>query len=130
MLLGAAEFARLAYASIEVTNAAHSAAIYAATSHGRVADTPGIGAAATQDSLNLGAAGAISVLSVDTFCQCSDGTTISCTDNQTCFTSNTHVITSVRVITQSSFSPMINLPGAKRHTFTLQGKSTQVVENQ
>ena len=33
MLLGAAEFARLAYASIEVVNAAHAAAIYASSSH-------------------------------------------------------------------------------------------------
>ena len=38
MLLGAAEFARVAYASIEVANAAHSAAMYAASSSGSSTD--------------------------------------------------------------------------------------------
>ena len=40
MLLGAVEFARVAYASIEVANAAHSAAMYAASSSGASTDRP------------------------------------------------------------------------------------------
>src|SRR5579859_7364281 len=72
MLLGAAEFARIAYAAIEVTNAAHSAAVYAGTSSANAKDTTGITNAATGDSPNLVGSNAVSLAQNPTFsCTCS-----------------------------------------------------------
>ena len=71
MLLGAVEFARVAYASIEVANAAHSAAMYAASSSGASTDRPGITNAAVADSPDMVGGNAVSVTSVSTACTCS-----------------------------------------------------------
>lgn len=129
MLLGAAEFARLAYASIEVANAAHAAAVYAASSPDAVSDSAGIKNAAGTDAPNLAGSSALTVNNPTTSCQCSDGTSVTCADNVTCNAKNLAMITTVTVTTQSTFSPMISLPGWKQLTFTLQGKSSQVVSN-
>ncbi|HEY1581199.1 MAG TPA: TadE family protein [Terracidiphilus sp.] len=132
MLLGAAEFARIAYAAIEVTNAAHSAAVYAASSQAALADTTGISSAASGDSPNLIGGNAISVVTpITTSCTCSNTsyTPSSCSDNQTCQNGHSSLITAVTVQTQTTFSPAISLPGWKP-TITLMGKSTEVVSNQ
>lgn len=132
MLLGAAEFARVAYAAIEVTNAAHSAAVYAASGEGAVADTTGIANAASSDSLNLVGGNAISVTTpITTSCTCSDTSyaPTSCSDNQTCQNHHASMITAVTVQTSTTFSPMVSVPGWKP-TITLMGNSTEVVSNQ
>jgi Flp pilus assembly protein TadG len=132
MLLGAAEFARIAYAAITVTNAAHSAAVYAASSQAAVSDTTGITNAANGDSPNLVGGNAISVTTpVTTSCTCSNTsyTPSSCTDNQTCQNNHSSMITAVTVQTSTTFTPMITLPGWKP-TITLMGNSTEVVSNQ
>ncbi|HEY1581203.1 MAG TPA: TadE/TadG family type IV pilus assembly protein [Terracidiphilus sp.] len=137
ILLGAAEFARLAYAAIEVTNAAHAAAVYAATSVANVTFdsggnpqiTTGMSNAASADSPNLVGGNAVSVTAVQTTCQCTDGTSVACTDSSTCQGKSTGMITTVTITTRSTFSPLISLPRWKP-TFTLQGKSSQVMENQ
>jgi Flp pilus assembly protein TadG len=130
MLLGAAEFARLSYASIEVANAAHAAALYGSSSIAASADSGGISNAATSDSGNLLAGNAVSVTSVTTACTCADTTYApsSCNDNQTCTNNNTSMITAVTVKTQATFTPLIHVPGGAL-SFTLHGQSTQVVSN-
>ena len=129
MLLGAAEFARLAYASIEVANAAHSAAVYASSTPTALADTAGIKKAGGTDSPNLSGSNAITVNDPTTACECSDGTSVSCSDNTTCSGSGLPIVTTVTVTTQSTFSPMVSLPGWNP-TITLQGQSSEVVSNQ
>ena len=131
MLLGAVEFAMFAYASIEVVNAAHSAAVYASFGQSALSDSGGISNAATADAANLLGGSAISVTSVTTACTCSDTTytPTSCSDNSTCVNNNTSMITAVTVQTQSTFSPLIKIPGGALN-FTLRGTSTQVVSNQ
>lgn len=131
MLLGGAEFAKLGYASIEVSNAAHAGAVYAATSVGAVTDTTGIGNAATADSGNMGGADAVSVTSVTISCVCSNTafTPSSCSDNSTCSSNNTAMITTVTVTTQATYAPLIRIPGGALK-FTLQGQSSQVVSAQ
>ena len=131
MLLGAAEFARLAYASIEVTNGAHAAAMYASYSLAASADSGGITNAANSDASDLTGGNAISVTSVTTACTCADTTYTpsSCSDNSTCINNNTSMVTAVTVQTQSTFSPLIHIPGGAL-SFTLHGTSTQVVSNQ
>lgn len=130
MLLGAAEFGSLAYASIEVTNAAHSAAVYAASSTAASSDSPGIGNAASTDSANLKGSSAVSIVSVTYACTCANTTYTpkSCTDNQTCIDGNSSMVTAVTVKTQSTFSPLIRIPGGGN--FTINGQSTEVVSNQ
>jgi Flp pilus assembly protein TadG len=131
MLLGAAEFARLAYGAIAVTNAAHTAAIYAASSHAALGDSSGISNAAVTDTPNLTGGNAVSVTSVTTACTCANSSysPSSCADNATCWNNKTAMITAVTVSTQSTFTPMIRIPGGAMN-FTLHGKSTQVVSNQ
>jgi Flp pilus assembly protein TadG len=131
MLLGAAEFARLAYASIEVTNAAHAAALYAASGQAGLSDSGGITNAANTDSSDLVGGNAISVTSVTTACTCANTTYTpsSCSDNSTCNSNNTSMVTTVTVQTQSTFSPLIRIPGGAL-SFTLKGQSTEVVSNQ
>jgi Flp pilus assembly protein TadG len=128
LLLGAAEFARLAYASIEVTNAAHSAAVYAASSPTALTDTAGIKKAGGTDAPNLVGSNALTVNNPTTVCECSDGTSVACTDNVTCTSSGLPIVTTVTVTTQSTFSPMVSLPGWNP-SMTLKGKSSQVVSN-
>lgn len=130
MLLGASEFARIAYAAIEVTNAAHSAAVYAGSSQAAVSDTTGISNAATGDSANL--SNTISVVTPVTIaCTCSDTsyTPTSCSDNTTCQKNRASMITTVTVQTKTSFSPLVTFPGFSP-TVTLMGSSTEVVSNQ
>ena len=139
ILLGAAEFARLAYGSIEVVNAAHAAAMYASSSLAASADyqcagntcSGGITNAANSDASNLTGGNAISVKSVTTACTCSNTayTPTSCNDNSTCINNNASMITAVTVQTQSTFSPLIRIPGGAL-SYPLQGQSTQVVSNQ
>jgi Flp pilus assembly protein TadG len=139
MLLGAAEFARLAYASIEVVNGAHAGAMYAASSLSASGDyqcagntcSGGITNAAIADAGNLQGGNAISVTSVTTACTCSDTAFVpsSCNDNQTCINNNASMITTVTVQTQATFSTLIHIPGGTP-TFTLHGQSTQVVSNE
>ena len=131
MLLGAGEFARLAYASIEVVNAAHTAAVYASSSHAALGDSPGITNAAGTDSGNLTGSNAVQVTSVSTACSCSDSSVSpkSCSDNSTCFDAHAAMITAVTVQTKSTFSPLIRIPGSAV-SFNLYGNSTQVVSNQ
>ena len=131
ILLGAAEFGRLAYATIEVSNAAHAAAVYAASGATASSDSGGISNAATSDSGNLSGGNAVSVTSVSSVCTCSNTTYTpsSCSDNTTCFNNSASMITTVTVKTQSTYSPLIRVPGGKL-SFTLEGQSSQVVENQ
>jgi Flp pilus assembly protein TadG len=131
MLLGAAEFARLAYASIEVVNAAHAAAVYASSSHAALSDSTGITNAAGTDSGNLTGSNAIQVTSVSSACSCSDTgvSPSSCADNSTCFNAHAAMITTVTVQTRSTYAPVIRIPGSAL-SFNLYGNSSQVVSNQ
>jgi len=114
-----------------VTNAAHSAAVYAASSQAAVADSTGITNAANADSPNMTGSNAISVGTPTMSCTCSNTSysPTSCSDNQTCQKHNSTMITAVTVTTQTTFSPMVTMPGWSP-TITLKGGSTEVVSNQ
>jgi Flp pilus assembly protein TadG len=131
MLLGAAEFARVGYAAIEVVNAAHAAAMYASSSHAALSDSTGITNAAGTDSGNLTGSNAIQVTSVSSACSCSDTgvSPSSCADNSTCFNAHAAMITTVTVQTRSTYAPVIRIPGSAL-SFNLYGNSSQVVSNQ
>lgn len=126
ILVGAAELARVAYASIEVSNAAKAAVQYGAQNTASAADVAGIKAAAASDAYNLPN---IST-SVSTTGICSNGN--ACTGSGgTCLAtdcSTSHIEVILTVNTSSTFDPMIQIPGWSGD-FNLQGQATQKVLN-
>jgi Flp pilus assembly protein TadG len=117
LLIGAAELARLAYAAIEVANAAKAGVQYGAQSGTTAADTTGIATAASSDAANLTGLTTTSSYS----CICSDGTASTCT-NTDC--ANSHIEETLTVNTEASIDPLIHLPGLPT-TYTLRGKAIQ-----
>jgi Flp pilus assembly protein TadG len=123
LLLGAAEFARLAYAYIEISNAARAGAAYGAQSHATASNTANIELAATNDGANLSGLSA----TASTSCACSSGTSITCATAATACVSPYRIIESVQVNTSASVSPLIHCPGLPT-TYTLQGQAAMRVE--
>jgi Flp pilus assembly protein TadG len=138
LVMGAAEMGRVAWAAIEVTDAAHAAVQYATTSHAAASDysyanskyAGGIVNAATANEDNFGT-NTISVSSIAQSCTCANSTytPLSCSDNSTCTTHNTVMEETISVQTQVTFSPMIHWPGLPNQ-FTLYGSAIQRVSNQ
>ena len=136
MLLGAAEFARLAYAAIEVANAARAGADYGGSSHGAASDwtqsgstySGGVVAAATNDAANLTG---VTVTNISLSCSCSNSsyTPSSCSDNTTCQNNNTAMVETITVNTQATYDPLIHYPGGPL-SLTLKGEASETVSNQ
>jgi Flp pilus assembly protein TadG len=123
LLIGAGEFARAAYAYIEVSNAARAAVQYGAQTHATALDTAGMLTAARNDyafdPANL------TLVQSSYVCTCSDtGSTVSCTDGTAC--SGAHVELTLTVQTQAVFNPGFYEPFLAR-TFTVNGIAVQKV---
>lgn len=126
LLLGAAEFGYLAYAAIEVTNAARAGVAYGAQSHITASDYSGMQTAATNDGPNLGGLSATAT----NFCACSSApsTQVSCsTVLASCSTAPLHTLEYVQVNTTAAISPLFNYPGLSK-TYTLTGQAIMRVE--
>ncbi|MBL8296304.1 MAG: pilus assembly protein [Bryobacterales bacterium] len=102
LVMGAVDFARVFYMSVEVTSAARAAAIFGSRSTASVDDTAGISLAATR------AAPEVPSLTVTPakLCGCSDGTVADCTS-----VSCTPKYTYIRVQTQATFTTTCPYPG-------------------
>lgn len=116
LLVGVAEFGRLAFAAIEVSNAAGAGARYASQA-GEAADQTGIQNAAANDAGNLTGLTTTSSHS----CICSDGSSSTCSTGDC---SSSHIEDTVTVNTQVSFDPLFHLPGLPK-TFTLKGQAVE-----
>lgn len=124
VLIGAVEFARAAYAYIEVSNAARAAVQYGAQNHSTYLDTNGMLTAAQNDySLDPTK---LSLTPVSTTaCNCSDdGSSVSCNDSTVC--SGAHIEITLTVHTQATFDPGFYEPFLPT-TFTVQGVAVQKV---
>lgn len=126
LILGCAEMARLAFASIEVTNATKAAVQYGAQSTGTAADSTGIQLAASYETTDL-----VSSLTTTPSVKviCSDGTVPADSAGPTW--SNTDCSTSfieqiLTVTTSATFSPLIRVPGLPS-SYTLSGYAQQRV---
>src|SRR6266702_286836 len=119
LIVGAAEFGRLAYASIEVSNAAHAGAAYGAQTHTSAKDDAGMQLAATNDGPNVTALTATS----SHFCSCADGSSSTCLPTD-CAAS--HILVFVEVDTTGVVDPYVHGPGLPR-TYTLTGKAVMRV---
>ena len=119
LLVGSSELARVAYASIEVTNAAKAAVQYGAQTSATAADTTGIKLAATNEAYNLNGLST----TVSTSCVCSDGSASTCL-NTDCSSSQIEQVLSVQ--TQITIDPLIHAPGLPT-TYTIHGRAIQNV---
>lgn len=122
LLIGVVEFGRMAYFSIEVSNAARAGAAYAAQSTGTSTYTSGIQTAAQNDAPNLTKITTL-VVTPTTVCQCDNSgafsTMTSCTAS---CSSPGRVITYAQVNTSAQVSAGFTLPGLPV-SYTLQGQS-------
>lgn len=123
LLVGAAEFGRLAYAAIEVANAARAAAAYGSQSHITASDIAGMQTAADEDATNV----TNLVVTATQLCSCSNGTAITCADAGTTCLSPGRIIEDVQVNTSASVDPLFYYPGLPK-TFTLNGQAIMRVE--
>jgi Flp pilus assembly protein TadG len=131
LLVGGAEVGRLAYADIEVSNAARAGVAYGMQSSTFASDSPGIINAATQDAPN------ISNLAVDPptltcFCE----TTAGVTTASSCATINTNVgscpspsviVEFVQVNTSAQINTAFHFPGIPNQV-TLRGRAIMRVQ--
>lgn len=136
LVVGAVEFGMIAYAAIEVSNAARAAAQYGAMNGGAFLssdstgmDSVGMLNAAQGDAGNFGTGVSFSTgyPTYSCFCSSSSDTTASCTPPATpsgCTSSK--LIVTVSVKTQTTFTPPIRIPGLGS-SITLTGLSQQEV---
>ena len=126
LLLGAAEFGRLAYAAIEVSNAARAGASYGAQTNITASDFGNTELAATQDAPNVSGITATAT----NFCTCSSGAaTPDCTTALTTCPSPARIQEYVQVNTTATVDPLFHYPGLP-NTFTLTGQAIMRVEQQ
>lgn len=136
LLLGGAQLARLAYAAIEVTNAAKAAVQYAGQEQNYITDTTGMQNAINNEVTNVPGLGGATLESATTTASCSDGTI-----PQDGNTSGPYAISdcagstlmeAVTVRTTATFTPGLGISGflatcSLPTSFTLEGKASQVV---
>lgn len=123
LVVGAVELGRLAYASIEVSNAARAGVAYGAQSHITASDNSGIQLAATQDAPDITSLTAIATQA----CSCSNGTAISCSNAGTNCVGPARIIEYVQVSTSADVNTLFHLPGIA-NTVTLRGHAIMRVE--
>jgi Flp pilus assembly protein TadG len=122
LLVGAAELGRIAFASIEVSNAARAGVAYGAQNHITASDLPGIRSATIQDAPNITSMAApVVTLS----CACNNGTTtvtVSCATAGTSCASPSRIVEFVQVKTSAVLNTVFHLP-AIPNSITLRGKA-------
>ncbi len=123
LLLGAGELARVAYAAIEVANAAKAAVAYGAQNPATMGDATGMATAAKEEAYGLSG---VSLSSTSVTTVCSDGSTYDSGTNQ-CSGTDAHVEDILTVQTSTTFDPLIYIPGLPS-TFTLYGNANQKCE--
>jgi Flp pilus assembly protein TadG len=123
LLIGAAEFARAAYAYIEVSNAARAAVAYGAQTHATALDSQGMLTAARNDYAFDPSK--LTLLTSSYVCNCSDtGNSVSCSDATAC--SGAHIELTLTVKTTAIFDPGFYEPFIAR-SFTVNGIAVQKV---
>jgi Flp pilus assembly protein TadG len=123
LLVAAAEIGRIAYANIEVSNAARAGVAYGAQNHVTASDNAGIQLAATNDAPNI----TNIVATATQVCSCSDGTAITCANAGARCLSPARILESVQVSTSAPINTLFHLPGIPA-SLTLRGQATMRVE--
>jgi Flp pilus assembly protein TadG len=136
LLLGAAEFGRLAYASIEVSNAARAGVAFGAQNHADASNAAEMEAVAVLDGANVST---ITANAGPCLCPSTSATTAvpACSTaffsgtpgpvSFTCPSSDTTTTEYVQVNTQATVSTLFHYPGIPS-SYTLYGTATMTVE--
>jgi Flp pilus assembly protein TadG len=124
LMVGAVEVGILAYASIEVSNAARAGVAYGAQNHTTASDTANIQLAAQKDAPNITS---LTTPVVTQVCYCSPATSISCATAGTSCLSPSHIIEYVQVQTAAPVSTLFHFPGIPS-SVTLRGYAIMRVE--
>ena len=119
LIFGTTEFVRLAYAAIEVSNAAKAGVEYATAKAANSNDSGGVQNAASAEASNITVTATVQPLSTI----CSDGSAYNTTSG---CAAGTFAETTVTVTTTTTFNPVIHIVGFP-NTFTLTGQASQVV---
>jgi TadE-like protein len=121
LLLGSIDLGRLAYMSIEVSNAARSGIQYGQQSSATSSDITGMQTAALNDAADLVGTNNGNLSATATYwCQCSDGSSVTADCGRAPICTGTHVVTYVKVTTAGTFKPWIAYPGIPS-SLTLRG---------
>jgi Flp pilus assembly protein TadG len=124
ILLGAAEFARFGWASIETANAARAGAQYGAQTDITANDDAGMQTAALNDGVNL--SGLTAASSHSCACSTAPTTTLVCKNALGACASPAIVLEYVQVNTSSTIQPLFHWPGLPT-TFTANGSAIMQV---
>lgn len=120
IVLGAVEFGRIAYAAIEVNDAAHAGAAYGAGNRTYAADITSITNAAAKDAPDVRNLNT----SASYWCQCSSGGASTCAATDC---TGSRIITYITVNTSATVDPLVYVPGLPR-SYTVSGKAVMRVE--
>jgi len=123
LLAGAADFARLAYAGIEVSSGARAGVQYGAQNRLTALDISGMKKAATNDASDVPSL----VATASNNCACTDGTSITCANAATTCIAPARTIQYVQVNTSAAVTTLFQVPGVPA-TYTLYGQATMRVE--
>lgn len=121
LVLGAVEFSRVAYTSLEVVSAAKAGVAYGAQNGGYTTDTAGITMAATTDAANVTS---LKLISANSSYACSDNSTIDTSKPLNTQCASSHIIQTLTVKTQAQIDPLIHVPGLPT-TYTINGQASQ-----
>jgi Flp pilus assembly protein TadG len=129
LLVGTVEMGSMVYTSIEVSNAAHAAAMYGMISSTFAAHSSGMVTAAQNEASDLGTN---LLVTPNVYFACSNaigGTQYSTQSaaNSACTSGTNHTLEFVQVSTSVSVTPPIRCPGLPA-TYTLNGSSTMEVQ--
>ena len=129
LLLGTVQVAALLYSSIEITSAAHSAAMYGMMSSTYAGDTAGMTTAAQQEASDFGTS---LTVTPTTYYACSaalGGTQYATQSaaNTACTGTENHALQFFQVIVSAPVTAPARLPGLPA-TITLSGKSSMEVQ--
>jgi len=127
IVIGAAELGRLAYISIEVSDAARAAVAYGAQNHVTAIDNTGMINAAKYDAQNI----TDLAVSPSYSCYCYNGTTtssVACSSAaSSCVSGSDQIMVNVQVKTSALVNTIFHFPGIPS-TFTLNGLAVMTVE--
>lgn len=123
LLAGAADFARFAYASIEVSNAARAGIQYGMQNRNTALDLTGMAQSAVNDGPDVSELKA----TASNFCVCTDGTSITCANAGTRCLSPARILQYVQVNTTAQLNTLFNYPGLPS-TMTLAGQASARVQ--
>jgi Flp pilus assembly protein TadG len=128
LLVGAVEFGRLAYAAIEVANAARAGVAYGAQSPATAADITGMETAATNDGADIMGwkVTGLSATAAEN-CSCANGASGVTCANAASKCAGSRTLVSVQVNTTANIDPMFHVPGMPS-TYTLKGQAIMPVQ--